>query len=244
MGCLWCDNNSPGGDLLEEAIWIAKNCTRGQSLLGAFSGGKDSIAVKRVMEIAGIPIEWHYHKTTIDPPEVVKFIRQYHPDVIIDRPPKGNFFKYAAKRKMLPSRHSRWCCTEYKEVRGPLNTVWVTGVRREESQNRSNRPAVGMQISSRRVHVNPLSNWDSEYLWDFIRDEKLPYPILYDEGFSRVGCIGCPLASRKNRELEFARWPRYADKWWRLVKACYEKKKWDRYDNLWSFFDGWMNGDF
>ena len=223
------------GDLLDEALWILDNCTRGEQLLGAFSGGKDSIALKRVCDIAGLDIEWHYHNTTIDPPEVVQFIKKNYPDVIFDRPKYGYFFNRARKKKTLPSRTKRWCCREYKESRGPLNCVWITGVRREESAARAKRSSVELNKTSRRVHVMPLSNWDSEFLWDFIRSEKLAYPSLYDEGFTRLGCVGCPLASRRNKEIEAVRWPRIVRKWVDLAKYIYELRAWDNFPDFNTF---------
>ena len=47
----------------------------------AFSGGKDSIVIKKLAEIAGVRFDSHYNNTTIDPPELIYFIRKFHPDV-------------------------------------------------------------------------------------------------------------------------------------------------------------------
>ena len=52
----------------------------------AFSGGKDSVVIKVLCELAGVPYEAHYSVTTVDPPELVRFIRKAYPDVIFDRP--------------------------------------------------------------------------------------------------------------------------------------------------------------
>lgn len=229
-------------DLLQEARWILRECAPADLLLGAFSGGKDSIALYRVCEIEGIVPEWHYHVTTIDPPELVQFIRREYPPVIFDRPRYGNFFKRANEKNVLPSRKYRWCCDEYKESRGPLNCTWVTGVRREESPSRRVDTVVGLHRRTRRVHVRPLSNWDSESLWNFVHDEKLAYPSLYDEGFKRLGCVGCPLASRQNREKEMLRWPRIGDKWKQLVFRFYEQRApWDKFKSKEEFFEAWMD---
>ena len=232
-------------DLLKESVWILEECLPKDLVLGAFSGGKDSVALKRVCQIAGISLEWHYHKTTIDPPELLQFIKKHHPDVAWDRPRHGNFFVRARRKGILPSHRVRWCCDEYKESRGPLNCVWVTGERREESAARSREPVVGLHKRTRRVIVRPLANWDSEFLWDFIRDESLPYPKLYDEGFKRIGCVGCPLATRSNREREFERWPRIAEKWIELAWHCYDlKAPWRNFRSFEEFFECWMDRKF
>ena len=233
-------------DLLQEARWIIRECAPSKLLMGAFSGGKDSIVVHRVCEIEKVRPEWHYHVTTIDPPEVVQFIRKNYPSVHFDKPRHGYFFKRARQKNLLPSRRYRWCCDEYKESRGPLNCTWITGVRREESPARNIEPVVGLHRRSRRVHVRPLSNWDAESLWDFIHIEKLVYPNLYDEGFHRLGCVGCPLATRYSREREMNRWPYIGEKWVALAKHYYlsrnKTQKWDNFESFEEFFNVWMNG--
>jgi hypothetical protein len=68
-------------------------------------------------------------------------------------------------------------------------------------------------VRSGRDVVLPLLHWDSEFLWEFIDSEAVPYCSLYDEGFHRLGCVGCPLASREARRREFARWPGFEKRW-------------------------------
>ena len=57
--------------------------------------------------------------------------------------------------------------------------------------------------------INPIVDWTDEEVWEFIHEYKVPYCCLYDEGFKRLGCVGCPMGRRKNREREFERWPKY-----------------------------------
>jgi 3'-phosphoadenosine 5'-phosphosulfate sulfotransferase (PAPS reductase)/FAD synthetase len=52
----------------------------------AFSGGKDSIVIYDLAKQSGIPIEPHNHFTTVDPPELVRFVKENYPEVIVDRP--------------------------------------------------------------------------------------------------------------------------------------------------------------
>lgn len=63
------------------------------------------------------------------------------------------------------------------------------------------------RLKGKRV-VNPIVDWTDDDVWEFIGDSKIPMNPLYDEGWCRVGCVGCPMAS-KTRELEFLRWPKY-----------------------------------
>ena len=57
--------------------------------------------------------------------------------------------------------------------------------------------------------VNPIIDWTDAEVWEFIREYNIPYCCLYDEGFKRLGCIGCPMGSVKQRQREFERYPKY-----------------------------------
>lgn len=67
--------------------------------------------------------------------------------------------------------------------------------------------------------VNPIIDWTDDDVWSFIRDRKLPYNPLYDEGFRRVGCIGCPMKSKAERARDFERWPGYKAAYIRALDA-------------------------
>lgn len=56
--------------------------------------------------------------------------------------------------------------------------------------------------------VNPIVDWTTSQVWNFLRDSKVPVNPLYECGFDRVGCVGCPLAGKK-RYREFNYWPAY-----------------------------------
>jgi phosphoadenosine phosphosulfate reductase len=69
--------------------------------------------------------------------------------------------------------------------------------------------------------VCPICYWTEKDVWDFHKLRNLPYCSLYDEGFTRLGCVGCPRAG--NQLAEFERWPLMGRNWKRAVKAFYEK---------------------
>lgn len=60
-----------------------------------------------------------------------------------------------------------------------------------------------------KTTLNPIIDWEDRDVWKFIRAENVSYCDLYDEGFCRLGCIGCPLAGQRNRAEAFRRWPKY-----------------------------------
>ena len=56
--------------------------------------------------------------------------------------------------------------------------------------------------------LNPIVDWEEEDVWEFLNDvAKVPHCELYDCGYKRLGCIGCPMSS--NREAELEQYPKY-----------------------------------
>jgi len=60
-----------------------------------------------------------------------------------------------------------------------------------------------------KTYLNPIIDWQDGDVWEFIHQENIPYCTLYDEGFTRLGCILCPMSS--NQEQEAARWPQFVE---------------------------------
>lgn len=50
--------------------------------------------------------------------------------------------------------------------------------------------------------LNPIIDWENEDIWEFIYQNQIPYCDLYDKGYTRLGCIGCPMNSKQAEELE------------------------------------------
>ena len=175
---------------------------RGKPYLLAFSGGKDSVVLKRLADMAGVKYDPHYSMTTNDPPELTRFIRREHPDVVWDVP-DYNFFE-GIRRKGLPGRTMRWCCRVYKEVGGAGRRT-LLGLRAAESANRAKRGVVSACATRRAQFISPMMHWTDADVWDFIRAENVPYCSLYDEGFHRLGCVLCPFEKHPEKQME--RWP-------------------------------------
>lgn len=226
------------------ALLIANRPKDGSPYFGCFSGGKDSIAIKELARIAGVPVIWHYHNTTIDPPELVRYIREHHRDVVWDKPRHGNLF-HRVEHKGLPTRFMRWCCDEYKEVLGPKVCKKIIGVRCAESQRRAARyTSCTMPRPAGRTEVLPIRLWQDEHVWQFIHERKLPYCCLYDEGFNRLGCVGCPLPGGSVQRKEFERWPRFRDGWLRAARRFFvlhpERCRWASSGD--DLFEWWLSG--
>lgn len=141
------------------------------------------------------------------------------------------------QKKMPPSRLVRYCCSVLKET-GCANRFISTGVRWDESNARADRKpyeAIARRKEDRtalsdeimlmndnsekrritehcmqknKMIVNPIIDWTHRDIWDFVRSEHIEYNPLYECGYKRVGCVGCPMAS-KRRWKEFADFPTY-----------------------------------
>ena len=64
-------------DKVAEAIHILREYEPDEGYYVAFSGGKDSLCVYWLTKIAGVKADYHYSFTTVDPPELIKFIRTF-----------------------------------------------------------------------------------------------------------------------------------------------------------------------
>lgn len=194
----------------------------------AFSGGKDSQVIYELCKMAGVKFRPVMQVTTLDPPELMKFVRKNYPDVILERP-EINFYNLIIKKRMLPSRHIRYCCGYLKEQAGG-GTVTIIGIRRAESAKRAMRNE--LELSNRtysnsldqfnidnenqilcvngkdKILLSPIINWTDADVWNFIRGRKMEYCELYDKGYHRIGCIFCPMASVKMKQKDRKRYPR------------------------------------
>lgn len=221
----------------------------------AFSGGKDSQCVYHLCKMAGVKFDAHYAVTSVDPPELVRFIKQSYPDVQFERQYDKDgkpitMWSLIAEHTLPPTRKVRYCCSALKETGGQGRIV-VTGVRWAESANRKNnhgavdirgkkaikiadsegadyrlnkhgelimnddndeaRRTVEQCYRTRKTMVNPIVEWDDEDVWEFLNSNGIEHCSMYDEGFKRLGCIGCPLSGSKNMIRDFERWPKYKE---------------------------------
>lgn len=129
----------------------------------AFSGGKDSVVIKKLCDLAGVKYDAHYRVTSVDPPELVQFIRDKYPDVSRDVPKDKDgrtitMWTLIPKKLMPPTRLVRYCCAALKET-GGAGRVTVTGVRWDESVNRKkNQGLVTVQEKTKTIAGIPRDN--------------------------------------------------------------------------------------
>ena len=232
-------------DKVQEAIDLLRKHEPPEGYYMAFSGGKDSTVAYDLCKRAGVKFEAHYSLTTVDPPELVYYIKDNYPDVIKDRP-KMSMWQVIEKEGILPSRIMRYCCRIFKEGGGKGFDV-VTGVRAEESARRAKRKQYEQKNHDKKhkfLHV--IFNWTKEDVWEYIHANNLPYCELYDEGFERVGCVLCPMQSQANTLRDLARFPKYVENYKkaadRAIIAREGKESWKNstWKNGEEMFDWWI----
>lgn len=272
--------NLEGKDKVEVAIERIKDfatifkseADRGYYL--AFSGGKDSVVCKKLLDLAGVKYDAHYRITSVDPPELVRFIKTEYPDVKMEHAyweNDGRFHKAGdpitmwnliPEKLMPPTQIVRYCC-EYLKESGGDGRLTVTGVRWAESSNRKanqglvtimgNKKENQEMIESgnfqqtrksgvilvndndearntieqcyrrRKTILNPIIDWEDDEVWEFIREYKVPYCNLYDNGFKRLGCIGCPMGTAQKKEFEL--YPKYKNAYLRAFERMIQIRK-------------------
>jgi phosphoadenosine phosphosulfate reductase len=232
----------------------------------AFSGGKDSQCIYHLAKEAGVKFDAHYSLTTVDPPELIYFIRDNYPDVIVEKP-ELSMWRLIEKKRLPPTRMVRYCCSSQKEGDG-VGRIVVTGVRWAESTNRKNRNVIEIiaktkkekitlnsdnhedrkmfencEMKGKRV-LNPIVDWEDADVWGYIKSRGLEYCKLYEEGFERLGCVGCPMARQAGREREFERWPKYKLNYIKAFQRMVDKRIEDGLETKWTtgqeVFDWWM----
>ena len=258
-------------DKVEMAIERLKAFCPPEGYYVAFSGGKDSQCIYHLCKMAGVKFDAHYNVTSVDPPELVRFIQKNYPDVKFERQHNKDgkpitMWDLIPKNRMPPTRLARYCCEMLKETNGK-GRYTVTGVRASESVSRNKNGGVikvpyadeklkeelendGINfittskggvvlnydnaenhrmtehcIRTGKVLINPIIDWDEEDVWEFLNINGIEHCCLYDEGFKRLGCIGCPMGTAKKQKEQFERWPEYKKLYLKAFERMIEVRK-------------------
>lgn len=177
-------------NLLRKAEKLALVYDPENGFYNTFSGGKDSQCLYHIVKLAGVRHKTHMNLTSVDPPEVIRFVRTQYPDVELIKP-KDSIFNLAVKMKILPTMRVRWCCAEYKETAG-AGKVTLIGIRHAESTRRAKRNEV--EINNRKFsgNLDELEEYRKEN--NHIRRGRKPkgykeVTIVNADGERVLGCI-------------------------------------------------------
>lgn len=110
----------------------------------------------------------------------------------------------------VANRH--YCCDVRKvqPLKRVLSTldVWITGLRREQAPTRTGMARIGWDETNGLLKLNPLIDWDTQQVWNYIRDHQLPYNPLHDQNYPSIGCAPCTRPINPGDGLRSGRW------WW------------------------------
>lgn len=143
--------------LLRKAQKLALTYDGDDGFFLAFSGGKDSQALYHVAKLAGVRFRAHMNFTSVDPPQVIRFVRTCYPDVITHAPVKS-IFALAVDRGILPSMRIRWCCADLKESAG-AGKVTLIGIRKQESTRRAKRHEIEVSNKQFSGDFDQFKKW-------------------------------------------------------------------------------------
>lgn len=135
-------------------------------------------------------------------------IEGLQPDVTVEQ-------QNEAQGPELWARNPDLCCTIRKvlPLQGKLSEIdcWITGLRREQSNTRSNVGIVEIYIFDEQtgreiVKLNPMANWGRDQVWNYIKEHKIPYNPLHDQGYRSIGCWPCTQATDHGGSERAGRW--------------------------------------
>ncbi|MBU2651838.1 MAG: phosphoadenylyl-sulfate reductase [Bacteroidetes bacterium] len=119
------------------------------------------------------------------------------------------------------SIENRKLCCNIRKIeplrRALQNTdIWITGLRSDQSVTRKDNHLVEWDENNKIIKVNPLINWSENDVWDYIKNNSIPYNKLHDQGFPSIGCQPCTRAIKSGEDLRAGRW------WWENpdMKEC------------------------
>ena len=156
LGQLSFDSRGEIKDKVEMAISRLKAFEPKEGYYVAFSGGKDSQCVYHLCKMAGVKFDAHYNVTSVDPPELVRFIKTNYPDVKFEHQynrdgKPATMWNLIPEYRMPPTRLARYCCKLLKETNGQ-GRYTVTGVRASESSNRrANQGVITVPYADERL---------------------------------------------------------------------------------------------
>jgi len=145
----------------------------------------------RTIEMYGMPVHAYYPNTEA----VERMVSAKGP---------GSFYESVENRKE--------CCgiRKVEPLKRALagNSLWITGIRAEQSMNREDMNAVEWDESNQLHKFHPIFDWSLDQVKAYIKENNIPYNPLHDKGFPSIGCAPCTRAVREGEDFRAGRW------WW------------------------------
>lgn len=86
--------------------------------------------------------------------------------------------------------------------------AWITGIRREQAATRSSLAMSAYDVEHQMQKFNPLLEWTNAQVWQYIKQNDVPYNKLHDRFYPSIGCAPCTRAVTPGEDIRAGRW------WW------------------------------
>ena len=151
--------------------------------------------------------------------DLIEVMRERYPNLNLDllSPNAESVAKLVGKHGpnlFYKSVENRMLCCQVRKVL-PLQRylggldAWITGLRRDQWATRSDIRKVEIDHDHGAiVKLNPLAEWTEDEVFDYVRENDLPYNLLYDKGYTSIGCAPCTRPTKQGEDLRAGRW------WW------------------------------
>ena len=209
---------------------IREACERWPNLAISFSGAEDVALIELASKVTDQPAVFTLDTGRLHPQtyEFLEKVRKHYSLPIETLHPDPDQLRQLTQEKGLFSFYEdghQECCGIRKvaPLRAKLSTLdaWITGQRRDQSPTRAEVPVIELDnnFSSPEhplIKVNPLANWSSGDVWNYIRMFDVPYNELHDAGYISIGCQPCTRPVGPNQHEREGRW------WWEeaTIKEC------------------------
>lgn len=182
-------------------------------------GAEDMVITHLIAELK-TPLDMFMLDTGRLPEETYRLLdtvrRRYKLNVTVYAPNHRDVELYATEfgpNAFYDSVSKRTSCCDIRKVR-PLRRAlhgrkaWITGLRRQQSVTRTDLQIEEWDATFGLQKFNPLLEWSTDDVWEFIRTHDVPYNALHDQGYPSIGCAPCTRAVAPGEDLRAGRW------WW------------------------------
>jgi phosphoadenosine phosphosulfate reductase len=125
-------------------------------------------------------------------------------EVMVNNNGPNLFYESIEKRKL--------CCRirKVEPLKRKLSgkKAWICGLRREQASTRTELKVIEWDINLGINKINPIAGWSDKQVFDYIKQNNVPYNRLHDNGYPSIGCVCCTRAIKSEEEIRAGRW------WW------------------------------
>jgi phosphoadenosine phosphosulfate reductase len=84
--------------------------------------------------------------------------------------------------------------------------AWITSIRRDQTADRAAAGKIEWDAKFGLVKINPIADWNSKQVWQYIREYGVPYNALHERDYPSIGCTHCTRAVRPGEDPRAGRW--------------------------------------